>query len=158
MRPSCSPQSPRPLTRPICPFSTCSLDIPSPFASIPPSQSLGVGNFQSAPRLPDPRLGLVDFQSWTTVPVDYVEAATAISRYLEVDHEILGLFDPEPFIQDLMSHGHEFCSSLLVNALLSWTSVWPASTETAALPLDSRDMQSAYIEANIRPYSSMRCC
>ncbi|KAF4122284.1 hypothetical protein GMORB2_7276 [Geosmithia morbida] len=100
--------------------------------------------------LVDPRLALVDFQTWTAIPIDSSDAAMAISRYLDLDHDILGLFDPELFLQDLVWHGTEFCSPLLVNALLGWTcldallltdSQEPPSSAFFAAALDQWDSQ-----------------
>lgn len=72
----------------------------------------------------DPRLEAVNFANWTHVPIDNFEGACAISRYLEVDHPILGLFDADLFLEDLCSYETRFCSELLVNSLLGWACVW----------------------------------
>ena len=75
-----------------------------------------VGEFES-------RLRKVHFARWTQVPVSGSEAASAITYYLDHDHVILRLFDTELFLADLSSGEENFCSSLLVDALLGWSLV-----------------------------------
>jgi hypothetical protein len=75
------------------------------------------------PELCDPRLENLDIRLWTTVPTTNTTAARCISLYLETDHPLLGHFDPELFVSDLVSGRKEYCSSLLVNALLYWACV-----------------------------------
>jgi hypothetical protein len=45
----------------------------------------------------------LDITFWTTVPVTSETAAKAISLYLETDHPLLGTFDPDLFVADLIS-------------------------------------------------------
>lgn len=71
----------------------------------------------------DTRLRELSIWHWTNINIDNQLAAKCISLYLETDHPLLGHFDPELFIQDLISKGTEFCSPLLVNALLYWACV-----------------------------------
>ncbi|KAH8893966.1 hypothetical protein GQ53DRAFT_644312 [Thozetella sp. PMI_491] len=68
----------------------------------------------------DERLLLIDMTQWTTVAVTNAFAARAISLYLETDHPLLGLFDADLFLEDLVNGKLNFCSPLLVNALLCW--------------------------------------
>jgi hypothetical protein len=67
----------------------------------------------------DPRLDDLDLAYWTTVPITKEYAASAISIYLETEHTLVGSFDPESFLTDLINHRLEYCSSFLVNAVLS---------------------------------------
>jgi hypothetical protein len=90
-------------------------DVPMPVA--PP---LEVPIFQA---LCDPRLEGISFANWTEVPVNDLEASQAISDYLRLDHPILGLFDADLFLDDISNNRTRFCSSLLVNSLLSWAYV-----------------------------------
>jgi hypothetical protein len=76
------------------------------------------------PEICDPRLHDLEIRSWTGVKIDNATAARCISLYLETDHPLLGNFDPELFVPHLISGDTEYCSSLLVNALLYWASVW----------------------------------
>ncbi|XP_044716408.1 fungal zn(2)-Cys(6) binuclear cluster domain-containing protein [Hirsutella rhossiliensis] len=73
-----------------------------------------------SPQLCDPRLRELNIRLWTNVNIDNYMAAKCISLYLETDHPLLGHFDPELFVSHLISGQVEFCSSLLVNALLYW--------------------------------------
>lgn len=72
---------------------------------------------------PDSRFSKVQFAQWTDVPVSGLEAALALTRYFEVDHPLLNLFDPELFIQSLNQGDQAHCSGLLVDALLGWSLV-----------------------------------
>lgn len=76
-----------------------------------------------SPRLCDPRLQELNINRWTNVNIDNYMAAKCISLYLETDHPLLGHFDPELFVSHLTAGQGEFCSSLLVNALLYWACV-----------------------------------
>lgn len=71
----------------------------------------------------DPRLETVNFSNWTDVQVNNTEAAQAISDYLRLDHPLLGFFDADSFLNDLSSTNTQYCSPLLVNALLGWRCV-----------------------------------
>ncbi|KAK8024103.1 hypothetical protein PG993_012169 [Apiospora rasikravindrae] len=70
----------------------------------------------------DDRLSGLDITAWTTVQVSNELAARIISLYLKTDHPMLGTFDPDLFVSDLITQQRRFCSSLLVNALLYWGS------------------------------------
>ncbi|QUC22753.1 uncharacterized protein UV8b_06994 [Ustilaginoidea virens] len=72
------------------------------------------------PGLCDDRLCGLDIHRWTSVAMDSQLAARCISLYLETDHPLLGHFDPELFVAQLVSGDTEHCSSLLVTALLYW--------------------------------------
>jgi hypothetical protein len=50
-------------------------------------------------------------------------ARRLIGFYLEMDHAVLGHFDADLFVEDLVQFRTEFCSSLLVNSLLLWACV-----------------------------------
>ncbi len=71
----------------------------------------------------DERLGKIVISTWTKVPITNEFAARVISLYLETDHPLLGLFDADLFLDDLVSGQINFCSPLLVNALLCWACV-----------------------------------
>ncbi|KAJ4078958.1 hypothetical protein NW761_011704 [Fusarium oxysporum] len=55
---------------------------------------------------------------WTKVPVSNKLAATLISFYIETDHKIMGFFDADVFLEDLVECRRRFCSAFLVNAVL----------------------------------------
>ncbi|EJP61518.1 C6 transcription factor [Beauveria bassiana ARSEF 2860] len=58
-------------------------------------------------------------RKWTNVPVPNDLACRIISFYLETEHPALCPFDPELFIDDLITEG-PLCTNLLVNALMYW--------------------------------------
>ncbi|KAL7915456.1 N-terminal fungal transcription regulatory domain-containing protein [Trichoderma velutinum] len=68
----------------------------------------------------DSRLFQLNISHWTNVPISNEVAARAISLYLETDHPLLGYFDPNLFVSDLVNLKCDFCSPMLVNALLYW--------------------------------------
>lgn len=68
----------------------------------------------------DWRLGALRISYWTSVPVSDSFAASVISLYLVTDHPLVGTFDPDLFVADLVEQRQAFCSSVLVNALLYW--------------------------------------
>ncbi|KAK6859323.1 hypothetical protein PG995_002959 [Apiospora arundinis] len=68
----------------------------------------------------DTRLKSLNIGHWTNVPIPNEAAARVISMYLETDHPLLGMFDPDRFISDLVDHRDQSCSALVVNALLYW--------------------------------------
>lgn len=59
---------------------------------------------------------------WTNVSVTNRYAAGAISMYLDTEHLMLRLFDPETFLNDLISTDNDYCSAFLVNSLLALAS------------------------------------
>ena len=71
----------------------------------------------------DARLADMDISYWTNVKVDNAFAARAISFYLEVEHPLIGVFDPSLFLTDFFGHGTRFCSPLLVSSLMAWSCV-----------------------------------
>ncbi|OTA94554.1 hypothetical protein M434DRAFT_10626 [Hypoxylon sp. CO27-5] len=64
-------------------------------------------------RLRDLRIGF-----WTEIGVTNEFAAQVISLYLRTDHPLLGLFDPDLFITDLINQKSGFCSRFLVHSLM----------------------------------------
>ncbi|KAL7933902.1 N-terminal fungal transcription regulatory domain-containing protein [Trichoderma chlorosporum] len=74
----------------------------------------------TASSLCDSRLYQLNISHWTNIPISNEAAARAISLYLETDHPLLGYFDPDLFVSDLIDLKHDYCSPMLVNALLYW--------------------------------------
>jgi hypothetical protein len=66
----------------------------------------------------DPRLASLEISYWIDTPIPNEVAAHAISLYLETDHVLVGSFDPELFVSDLITRNRKHCSSLLVVAVL----------------------------------------
>lgn len=71
----------------------------------------------------DDRLQQVDASFWTLVPVTNEYVSGVISLYLATDHPLLGLFDADLFVGDLISGTQTYCSSFLVSSLLAFASV-----------------------------------
>ncbi|KAG5971061.1 hypothetical protein E4U55_001322 [Claviceps digitariae] len=69
-------------------------------------------------QLCDPRLGKLDIKFWTSVPIPNALAASVISFHLENDHPIMGVFDADLFLTDLVEQRLEHCSPFLVSAVL----------------------------------------
>ncbi|CAI6341681.1 unnamed protein product [Periconia digitata] len=69
-------------------------------------------------QLCDSRLKLLDINYWTRVPISNEFAAGAISTYLETDHALLGFFDADLFLSDLVEQHLDYCSPFLVSSLL----------------------------------------
>lgn len=67
----------------------------------------------------DPRLGDLTVKYWTRIQIADELAARAISHYLTTDHPILGLFDASLFLQDLLDHALDYCSSFLFHAVMA---------------------------------------
>lgn len=81
----------------------------------------------------DARLGKLEIGNWTDVPITNQVAARAISIYLETDHPLLGYFDPALFVSDLVAAKTDYCSRILVNALMYWACVSYRATLDALL-------------------------
>ena len=67
----------------------------------------------------DARLDRLKVGYWTRVPISDELAARALSHYLEVEHPILGFFDADLFLEDLVNERLQFCSSFLFSALMA---------------------------------------
>lgn len=74
-------------------------------------------------QLCDHRLKHIKIHNWTQVPITNELAARLISFYLTVDHPILGLFDADLFLGDLVAHKTDFCCPLLLTAVLCFACV-----------------------------------
>ncbi|KAF5018427.1 hypothetical protein F66182_9601 [Fusarium sp. NRRL 66182] len=68
----------------------------------------------------DERLEGIDISFWTFVPIPSDLAAKVISLYLETDHPLLGFFDPDLFVDDMINCEMNYCSQLLVSAIMYW--------------------------------------
>jgi hypothetical protein len=71
----------------------------------------------------DARLNHIHIRRWTDVAVTDDLAARAISLYLVNNTSWLTFFDLDLFLEDLAHGETQFCSRLLVNAVLSWACV-----------------------------------
>ncbi|KAJ3960942.1 hypothetical protein N0V92_002362 [Colletotrichum tropicale] len=107
--------------------SNDSMVLPSSTSSV-----FSVESIRPPPIQTDPRLKDLDITHWTAVSIPSDVAANVISLYLETDHAILGLFDTELFVHDLTHYEYQFCSPLLVSALLAFACQAYAAYDPAA--------------------------
>lgn len=64
------------------------------------------------------RLCELQIQLWTDIPITNGYAAAALRMYLETEHPVIARFESTLFIRDLIEGRGEYCSYLLVHALL----------------------------------------
>ncbi|RBR26517.1 uncharacterized protein FIESC28_00703 [Fusarium coffeatum] len=88
---------------------------PNPFPAHNPTQSEAHDL-----SLCDERLKKLNIEFWTSVPIPSDLAAKIISLYLETDHPLLGSFDPDLFLADLVDCRNNYCSEILVSAVMYW--------------------------------------
>ncbi|KAI1326310.1 hypothetical protein F5Y16DRAFT_421912 [Xylariaceae sp. FL0255] len=87
-------------------------------------QDSAVRNFRipldptEAIRYCDRRLSNLQPEFWTDIPVSSEFIARAISLYIRTDHPLLGPFDIDLFITDLVAGHTRFCSPFLFHALM----------------------------------------
>jgi hypothetical protein len=91
---------------------------PRPFEGHSPGSASPVAGPQPPPTWCDPRLDQISIGYWSRVPVSNEFAAGAISTYLETDHVLLGFFDADLFLSDLIEQRFDYCSPFLVSSLL----------------------------------------
>ncbi|KAI7771623.1 hypothetical protein LZL87_005899 [Fusarium oxysporum] len=84
----------------------------------------------------DHRLHHIDISRWTNVAISNRFAAEAMSLYLNINQPWWAFFDTDLFLDDLVNIQTNFCSRMLVNALLAWATQSYAHYEpmTATLP------------------------
>ena len=69
--------------------------------------------------LVDPRLDAVKPSKWTTVSTDDDLMRALLRLYLFHEYHYLNCFQKDYFLDDMLSGSEQFCSSLLVNAVLA---------------------------------------
>lgn len=87
-----------------------------------PSESIYLG----------PLLAGLNIGYWTSVPVTNHFAANAIVKYLDGDHEVLGLFDTMSFLNDVLHLRDDHCSAFFVNCILAFASQVYYTTDSSA--------------------------
>ncbi|KAH8671613.1 hypothetical protein BX600DRAFT_434712 [Xylariales sp. PMI_506] len=108
---------------------------PSPFREIPDPRALSIQGPLRARVFCDHRLNSVQIGYWTKVPVSNEFAATLISVYLENEHPVVGTFDTDTFLDDLVALQVDCCSSFLVSSLLCLASQCYTAIDSGASPL-----------------------
>lgn len=114
-----------------------------------PTRQISAGLGPSEPQqLFDTRLNQLRLEYWTKVPTTDEFAAKAISVYSEMDFAIIGWFDMDLFLTDLIAHRQNHCSAFLVSAFLCIACVSIA----LAIVMRFFDLQSSI--ASIRRHKS----
>ncbi|EEY16212.1 conserved hypothetical protein [Verticillium alfalfae VaMs.102] len=70
----------------------------------------GGGKAPTSVPICDERLHRLDMSFWTDIPLSNEFATNVISLYLRTDHPLLGMFDPDLFVSDLVGHRDVYCS------------------------------------------------
>ncbi|KAK6866092.1 hypothetical protein PG995_002620 [Apiospora arundinis] len=87
------------------------------------------------PSLCDSRLHQLRMDYWTRVPISDELAARVISSYLVREHPMLGLFDADLFITDLVERRLRFCTPFLLSALMFYACHLYAGNEPETLAI-----------------------
>lgn len=69
-------------------------------------------------RLRDGRLSKVKASRWTSIIDSDIIVANLLSLYLSWEHATVRIFDENYFVEQLIAGKEDYCSSLLVNAIL----------------------------------------
>lgn len=77
----------------------------------------------SAATIIDPRLTMVKPSMWTTVSTDDKFMQKLLHLYFLREYSYLACFQKDHFLDDMLSGSTEYCSSLLVNAILAQATV-----------------------------------
>ncbi|KAI1317618.1 hypothetical protein F5Y16DRAFT_392614 [Xylariaceae sp. FL0255] len=89
------------------------------FGNGPRSPSLSFDKVLGAPiKLCDQRLSSVQANFWTDISISNDLAARVLSLYIRTDHPLLGLFNPDLLIDDLLNKQTRFCSRFLFHAIM----------------------------------------
>ncbi|KAF5588573.1 conidial development fluffy [Fusarium pseudocircinatum] len=91
----------------------------------------------------DPRLHRVEISHWTSIPISNQFAAEAITLYLNMNQPWWAFFDTDLLLDDLVNDETNFCSSMLVNALLAWATQSYAHYEPMAAILPNKFLDEA---------------
>ncbi|KAK2009234.1 hypothetical protein LZ32DRAFT_620785 [Colletotrichum eremochloae] len=97
------------------------------------------------PQYCDSRLERLQIRYWTKVPISNELAARLISFYLETDHAVMGFFDADLFLDDLLACRQNFCSAFLVAAVLCIASQGYTATRLQASLFKAALFQEAEI-------------
>jgi hypothetical protein len=85
-------------------------------------QSLYLKPFHAA-QVVEPRLSDVKVSFWTTVCDDNVLMRELLSVLFRCEYQFTAAFQKDLFLEDMAAQRKDFCSSLLVNAVLAYSCV-----------------------------------
>ncbi|KAJ8105530.1 hypothetical protein OPT61_g10119 [Boeremia exigua] len=91
----------------------------------------------------DPRLEMLKVRYWTRIDIDDGLAARAISHFLVTDHPMLGFFDADLFVQDLVDECLNFCTSFLFHSVMSLACQSYSAEDLRTVPLSVAFMDEA---------------
>jgi hypothetical protein len=81
----------------------------------------------------EPQLTSADISAWTTVCSDNTLMRDVLSKFLRCEYQYIAAFQKDLFLEDLALQRDEFCSSLLVNAVLGYACVSAPSPHTPTI-------------------------
>ncbi|KAH7207282.1 hypothetical protein DER44DRAFT_810862 [Fusarium oxysporum] len=136
---------------PLAPLNAASLDLQllgiQPLDAdkiVQPQDGISRGSFSADNGIPiDPRLHHVDISHWTTVTISNQFAVEVISLYLNMNQPWWAFFDNDMFLDDLVNVETNFCSRMLVNALLAWATQSYGHYEPMAATLPTKFLDEA---------------
>lgn len=100
----------------------------------------------------EPRLADAKPSAWTSICSDDVLMRDLLSVFLRCEYQMTAAFQKDLFLEDMASMQHDFCSSLLVNAVLAYACVSHATGEhnltVQILILSSHVIRSSRTEKN----------
>jgi hypothetical protein len=91
----------------------------------------------AAAELIDPRINLLKPSNWTNVLTDDAVMRNMLRFYFRLEHQSLPFFHKDYFLDDMLSGSEDFCSPLLVNAILAECCVSSRSVRTPTSKADS---------------------
>ncbi|KAM0267911.1 hypothetical protein ACHAPA_005509 [Fusarium lateritium] len=94
------------------------------------------------------RLSHKSIRRWTRISISDQHAAKAISLYLKMNQPWWSFFDTDLFLDDFASGKTDFCSQLLVNALLAWSTQSYAHYEPMVASLSKKFLDEALLIYN----------
>lgn len=81
----------------------------------------------------DQRLRSLDISFWTDVPISNEAAKRILSSYLSTEHPVVGFFDADLFVEDLIAQRDRYCSPVLVSGLFFWACVSTSAEQSYTL-------------------------
>ncbi|KAM7201373.1 hypothetical protein V8F33_003473 [Rhypophila sp. PSN 637] len=129
-----SPPSRSPARSPSASTSTGTSTGTSTNTNTTPTTSTTTSTLLSGTTMSD-ALSRLKMDRWTSVPVADDFAAAVLSDYLERGHLILGIFDADTMLDDLVEFGSQICSPLLVNSLMFYACQAYTAVDVRAAPL-----------------------
>lgn len=113
---------------------------------------IAIAGSMPAQQFCDSRLARLKINYWTKSPISDEFAARVISNFLVCDYPVYACFDADLFLSDLIELNDEFCSPLLVSAIMSIACVSMPQFQSSHLT-----MSTVFLQRH-RPRSSCIWC